>query len=214
MEIRLMLACADLEEATRMERAMQPHARQEPGIVSRAIAIEFACAVAAAMRPDVVLLEQDTGLRLLSALAQACPGTRVLLLYAACTQAAVVEAIRFGAAGCVARSTDPQLLAKAVRAVFAGANWFGRTALLQALRSQIGADAVPPGEATRLTHREEEILRLIGQGLSNKEIGRRLEISDHTVKTHLHRVYSKLHQSGRYKAFLSQPRVTLRVDVA
>lgn len=209
-----MVACADPEEAARVDRAMHPHARREPGIVSRAVAIEYACVVAAAMKPDVVLLEQDTGARLLPALAQASPGARVLLLYAACTQADVVEAIRFGAAGCVARATDPRLLAKAVRAVFAGASWFGRTALLQALRTQIGVDAAPPPDATRLTHREEEILRLIGQGLSNKEIGRRLDISDHTVKTHLHRVYSKLHQSGRYKAFLAQPRVTLRVDAA
>jgi DNA-binding NarL/FixJ family response regulator len=214
LEIRLMIACPAADEAARVERAMQPHARQEPGIVSRAVAIEYACAVAAAMRPDVILLEQETGLRLLPALVQASAGARVLLLYAICTQTDMVEAIRFGAAGCVARSTDPQLLAKAVRTVFAGATWFGRTALLQALRSQIGVDAVPKLEAGRLTPREEEILRLIGQGLSNKEIGRRLDISDHTVKTHLHRVYAKLHQSGRYKAFLAQPRIKLRVDAA
>lgn len=214
MDIRLMIACLELDEATRVERAMQPHARREPAIAARAVAIESACEIAVAMGPDVILLEQGTGLRLLPALAQASPGTRVLLLYATCTQAEVVEAIRFGAAGCVARATDPRLLAKAVRAVFEGASWFGRTALLQALRSQIGVDAASPADAARLTQREEEILGLIGQGLSNKEIGRRLDISDHTVKTHLHRVYSKLHQSGRYKAFLAQPRMTLRVDAA
>jgi DNA-binding NarL/FixJ family response regulator len=90
--------------------------------------------------------------------------------------------------------------------VFAGSTWFGRTALLQALRSQIGADAPAVAEGSKLTQREEEILRLIGQGLSNKEIGRRLDISNQTVKTHLHRVYAKLHQSGRYKAFLAQAR--------
>lgn len=45
----------------------------------------------------------------------------------------------------------------------------------------------------------------IGLGLSNKEIGRRLEISDQTVKMHLHRVYATLHRSGRFKASLAQP---------
>jgi DNA-binding NarL/FixJ family response regulator len=129
-----------------------------------------------------------------------------LLLYSACTRDDVIEAIRIGAMGCVARSADPSLVAKAVRTVFTGATWFGRTALLQALRSQIGMDAPAAPDAGKLTQREEEILRLIGQGLSNKEIGRRLQISDHTVKTHLHRVYAKLHQSGRYKAFLAQAR--------
>ena len=59
---------------------------------------------------------------------------------------------------------------------------------------------------SKLTRREDEILRLIGTGLTNKEIGRRLKISDNTVKTHLHRVYTKLNQSGRFKAFLAQPK--------
>ena len=76
---------------------------------------------------------------------------------------------------------------------------------MQALRSQVTLQAQKCTEARSLTHREEEILQLIGHGLSNKEIGRRLEISDQTVKTHLHRVYSKLHKSGRYKAYLAQP---------
>ena len=48
------------------------------------------------------------------------------------------------------------------------------------------------------------MLDLIGSGLSNKEIARQLDISDKTVKTHLHRVYVKLNQSGRYKALLAQ----------
>ena len=206
MEIRLMVACAVMDDAESINSALRPHALPEPAIASRSVAIGYACTVATAVRPDVILIELDAGLRLLPALAHASPGTRALLLYATCTRSDVVEAIRLGAVGCVARSAEPCLLAKAVRTVFTGATWFGRTALLQALRSQIGMDAPAAADAGKLTQREEEILRLIGQGLSNKEIGRRLEISDHTVKTHLHRVYSKLHQSGRYKAFLAQVR--------
>jgi DNA-binding NarL/FixJ family response regulator len=206
MEIRLLIACAAVDDAQRIDGAMRSHACGDPAIASRPIAIERACTVAAALRPDVALIDLDPGLRVLPALAHASCGTRALLLYRACTHADIVEAIRAGAHGCIARSMDPSLLAKAVRTVFAGSTWFGRTALLQALRSQIGADAPAVAEGSKLTQREEEILRLIGQGLSNKEIGRRLDISDQTVKTHLHRVYAKLHQSGRYKAFLAQAR--------
>jgi Response regulator containing a CheY-like receiver domain and an HTH DNA-binding domain len=54
-----------------------------------------------------------------------------------------------------------------------------------------------------LTAREREILDLVGAALSNKEIARKLAISDKTVKTHLHHIYVKLQRSGRYKAFLS-----------
>jgi DNA-binding NarL/FixJ family response regulator len=118
----------------------------------------------------------------------------------------VIDAMRRGISGCVDGSADPALVAKAVRTVFAGGTWWSREALLDALRSLIGTGTPAPIDTRTLTQREVEILRLIGQGLSNKEIGRRLDISDHTVKTHLHRVYAKLHQSGRYKAFLAQPR--------
>lgn len=206
MEIRLMIACAVRDDAERVDRAMRSHASGEPAIAARPIAIADAGTVAATMRPDVALLELDAGLRILPALALASPGTAVLL-YGTCAQAAMVQAIRAGACGCAARSLDPRLLVKAVRTVHGGAPWFGRSALLQALRSQMGMETAPAAaETAKLTQREEEILRLIGQGLSNKEIGRRLDISDHTVKTHLHRVYAKLHQSGRYKAFLAQAR--------
>jgi ATP/maltotriose-dependent transcriptional regulator MalT len=98
------------------------------------------------------------------------------------------------------------MMAKAVMAVHAGDPWFGRTALLQALRSRVATEPVQEVSAedqALLTRREREILGLIGSAMSNKEIARILKISDKTVKTHLHHIYVKLHQSGRYKAFLS-----------
>lgn len=105
-----------------------------------------------------------------------------------------------------ARRAASGAVVKAVRAVHAGDTWFGRPALFHALRGLLGAACaarIPPDEG-RLTSREEEILHLIARGLSNKEIARELDISGHTVKTHLHHIYDKLHQSGRYKAVLSQ----------
>jgi DNA-binding NarL/FixJ family response regulator len=79
-------------------------------------------------------------------------------------------------------------------------------ACMQALLVEsVRQDARRSAGEHKLTQREEEILRLIGTGLTNKEIARRLAISDKTVKTHLHHVYVKLHRSGRYKAFLSRP---------
>lgn len=166
--------------------------------------------VVAVRNPDVLLAAGDPTqgdtLELLNRMAHESR-TRPLVLYEACTNNQVIEWVRHGAVGCLAYSAIPMLLAKAVRTVYLGGTWYGRSALLEALRSSVGAAVTPlPAEDARLTHRESEILHLAGQGLSNKEIGRRLEISDQTVKTHLHRVYAKLHQSGRYKAFLAQPR--------
>ena len=93
----------------------------------------------------------------------------------------------------------------APRIIRAGEIWFGRGALLQAFKSLIRVSpATHLIDNGTLTARQGQILHLVGAGLSNKEVARRLMISDQTVKTHLHRIYRKLHQSGRYKAFLSQ----------
>ena len=114
---------------------------------------------------------------------------------------------RRGASGCLFTSSEPSLQVRGVTSVHRGEAWFGRTALLDAIRSQIAAQPTIPSELLDdhelLTAREREILGLIGNALSNKEIARRLQISDKTVKTHLHHIYVKLHQSGRYRAFLS-----------
>ena len=160
--------------------------------------------------PDVLLLEDqaaDPGFPppILAQVLHQYPDTRVLMLCDSPTQETVVGLIRQGASGCLFKSGPPALFPKAVRAVHAGEPWFGRRALLQALQTQISHPAAHPIADGVLTKREEQILRLIGSALSNKEIARQLKISDKTVKTHLHHIYVKLNQSGRYKALLSQP---------
>jgi CRISPR-associated DxTHG motif protein len=206
VDTRLLIACASLGEGARIAHALQPFAAAgATSIRIQCIALEHACVLAARTQPDVALLDIQHGLRMLPLLAAASPSTRTLLLYEACSHLDILEAVRLGAVGCVARITPTALLAKSIRNAHSGGTWFGREALVKALRSQMTLHAQKCTEARALTHREEQILQLIGHGLSNKEIGRQLEISDQTVKTHLHRVYSKLHQSGRFKAFLAQP---------
>ena len=159
------------------------------------------------MHPDVALLDREPGMQMLARFVRTAPATRVLLLESdAERDGDLIEIVRRGAVGWIEHAIEPHLVAKAVRVAAAGGCWFGRATLLDALRTRIAAMAPEPIDIGPLTNREEQVLRLIGQGLSNKEIARRLAISDNTVKTHLHRVYSKLHQSGRYKAFLAQPR--------
>lgn len=176
-------------------------------------------AMAAALKPDVALIEVVQGSvsswDALARLRCISPRTQPVMMCEMCTQALVVESIKQGARGCLTGSSEPWLYAKAIHAVHRGESWFGRTDLLEALQRQMGVVPVSPIHTDdRLTPREDEILHLIGSGLTNKEIGRRLDISDKTVKTHLHRIYVKLHRSGRYKAFLSQPDVPGATDWA
>jgi DNA-binding NarL/FixJ family response regulator len=167
---------------------------------------------AASKRPDVLLLEHTedqakSAWGVLAGLAQASESTRVLLLCDSYTPSSMIGFIQRGASGCLLKSSAPSLYAKAVRTVHQGQTWFGRSELLQALRSLMVADPMGTSDVlddeALLTAREREILTLIGNAMSNKEIARQLKISDHTVKTHLHHIYVKLDKSGRYKAFLS-----------
>jgi DNA-binding NarL/FixJ family response regulator len=160
--------------------------------------------------PDVILLEhradEDDWAALIAELQCACPEARVLVLSDTCTSSTVVEFIRLGASGCVLKRSPGPALARGVLAVHAGEPWFDRRELVEALRTRLAAQPARPATLAprkTLTAREREVLALIGDGMTNKEIGRSLNISDKTVKTHLHHVYVKLRQSGRYKAYMS-----------
>jgi DNA-binding NarL/FixJ family response regulator len=163
---------------------------------------------AALMGPDVVLLERrghGVG-ALVASLGRTRPSTRVLLFCDGCSRELILEALESCAAGCLFKASPAAVFAEAVRTVYAGAPWFGREVLLDALGAKPGGAALPlAAKESKLTQREREIMLLIRAGMSNKEIARRLAISDHTVKTHLHHVYVKLHRSGRYKVLLAGP---------
>jgi len=209
MRIRLLIACKD----ERRGLTLSGHFTQEPsnGIAGHTTQLATLAGAIAAGRPDVLVLEhalcaEQPANRVVPALRQLSPATRILLLCEACSHELLVSFVGLGVSGCLLTSDHPSLLAKAVRSVYAGDTWFARPALFQAIQTLVGAASVPrtPFEEGPLTSREEEIFRLIGRGLTNKEIARQLDISGHTVKTHLHHIYAKLHQSGRYKAVLSQ----------
>ena len=161
-------------------------------------------------RWHILLLEcGDAQLRgVMDAVRRFTPDTDVLVSCEHVSQERLLSLIKLGVRGCIVAADTPDLMAKAVRSVRKGETWFGRTALGMALRSLVApkrAAAAAPMDDGVLTHRELQVFQLASLALTNKEIARHLEISDYTVKTHLHRIYVKLHQSGRYKALLSQP---------
>lgn len=208
MTIKLLIACGDSHLAHTLRNGLE---QQDPtGITSELADLDHVLEIASGLQPDVLLLEKspntDSTHQLVSLIGRISRLTRTLMLCDACSDDLIIKSIQQGASGCVLKSSPPSLLAKAIHAVFSGEAWYGRVALLQALQSQVCRSTMENEvEEHRLTPREEEILHLIGCGMSNKEIGRQLEISDKTVKTHLHRVYVKLNRSGRFKAFLAQP---------
>ena len=221
MKIRLLVARREQHRAVALCSAVVQASEGE--IAGEATHIAGALRDAAAGQPDVLLLEhlqddESSAHAVLSGLPEASERTRVLLLCDAYTHRSIIGFIQRGASGCVLSSSEAWLLAKAVRTVHRGETWFGRTDLLQALRSQMRLEPAVTSEVLRdqdlLTARERQILGLIGAAMTNKEIARQLKISDHTVKTHLHHIYVKLEQSGRYKAFLSKPLAGTALQIA
>jgi DNA-binding NarL/FixJ family response regulator len=209
MQIKLLIACDDERQGRGLGERI---AQQMPvGIAIFTTDVQKLRADAASIQPDVLLIEHasllDQPQEMLTPLLRLHPASKVLFLCNSCTHELMLAFVRFGACGCVLTSDHPAVVAKAVRSVHEGDTWFGRSNLLLALRSLVGTAPriAPRVEDGRLTAREEEIFDLIGHGLTNKEIARQLNISDNTVKTHLHRIYVKLQLSGRYKALTSQP---------
>ncbi|HEX6903131.1 MAG TPA: response regulator transcription factor [Thermoanaerobaculia bacterium] len=116
----------------------------------------------------------------------------------------VVDFVEAGAQGYVLRGSSPDSLLKVVREVQAGRT-LCPARVVSAVLARIQALAslrppAPPGLAEPLTTREREILALLAQGLGNKEIGRRLQITVQTVKNHVHNILEKLQSHRRREA--------------
>ncbi len=122
-------------------------------------------------------------------------GVRVLVLGEDRPQLAA-RALRLGACGYLDWESPLETLVKAIRGVHAGELWAERKVALGLVRAR--ATAPPP----RLTPRELRVLEALAEGKRNKEIAELLDISETTVKSHLNRVYQKLHLSDRLQAAL------------
>lgn len=149
--------------------------------------------------PEVLVLDlrmpQRGGLGVIRTLRDEKRDTRVVVLTAALAEDEVFEAVQLGAKGVVLKDMAPTLLLDCVRQVAAGGDWLDHEVTRRALER---ASARGGGSTvSSLTPRELEIVRLVAEGLRNKEIAERLSISEGTVKIHLHSIYEKLQIGGR-----------------
>lgn len=162
-------------------------------VIGETASDQEALALAAREQPDLVLLDLDLGgvdgLDILEQLQAAAPKTRIVVLTGIRGSELPVRALRLGAKGFVPKAQSADLLLRAIRRVRDGELWFDRetvgTEMTRLMRRDEG------GTEAKLTPRELEIVRLIGDGLSNEEIADRLGISGKTVRNHLTIVFEK-----------------------
>jgi DNA-binding NarL/FixJ family response regulator len=153
------------------------------------------------VRPDVVVLDlqlpDTSGVELTRSLVAAQPGVRVLILSASGEHQDVLDAVKAGAAGYIVKSASKTEFLAAVRRTAAGDAVFspGLAGLVLGEFRRL-ATSTDTGAPT-LTEREAEILRMVGTGLSYKQIAERLVISHRTVQNHIQNTLSKLHLHNR-----------------
>jgi DNA-binding NarL/FixJ family response regulator len=152
-------------------------------------------------RPDLLILDirmpGRDGLAVLREVRKEQLPTRVVLLTAEVDEDAVVEALRLGARGIVLKEMAPHMLVQCVRKVHAGEQWIERRSFGRALDKMLRREAGTREVGRTLTPREIAITRMIAGGLRNKEVAEKLNISEGTVKIHLHNIYEKLALDGR-----------------
>src|SRR5687767_2676270 len=162
------------------------------------------------LKPDVVLMDirmpDGDGIFATRQVKQASPTTSVIMLTMYENPEYLFDAVKAGASGYVLKDVSGPDLLEAIHTVMDGGSLLNQEVVGKFLR-QLAADAqtVPAaplsaGGPERLTPRELEVLQLIANGLSNKEIGARLSVSVATVKTHLEHILQKLQVSDRTQA--------------
>ncbi|HEX9021054.1 MAG TPA: response regulator transcription factor [Nitrospirota bacterium] len=183
--------------------------RDDINVVSTVSTRETAIKQLMTSRPDIMILnpevlKEHTLSRFIRSVQDKSPHTRILfLLKKAPADENIISDIKTGIRGYIKTTDQPAIMIKAIHAVHEGEIWAGRRILEKAISKpmllpetlQANVPGLPP-----LTNREMEMLTLVLQGASNKEIADRSSISERTVKTHLYRVYRKLKVKSRTKA--------------
>jgi DNA-binding NarL/FixJ family response regulator len=162
---------------------------------------EQALRIAASVRADVAVVDLTlpdiSGVEVTRGLRSAHPATRVLILSASAGQHDVLEAVKAGAAGYIVKSASRAEFIDAVGKTAAGDAVFspGLAGLVLGEYRKLAASRSP--QSPQLTDREAEILRMVGTGLSYKQIAERLVISHRTVQNHVQNTLAKLQLHNR-----------------
>ncbi len=159
------------------------------------------------LEPDVVLLDLHMpgvgGLEALQLLQEELPQVQVVMLTVSEDAQDLLEALRIGARGYLLKNIETDFLLDAIRRAAAGESVMSpqmANRLADAVRAPQSNTKTSPAAAAKLSPREAEIIAMLAAGASNKEIARRLELAESTVKIHVQGILRKLNLSSRVQA--------------
>ncbi len=219
-KIRVLLA--DDQDIIRTGLTIILNHQDDLEVVGQAADGVEAVELAQQLKPDVILMDikmpRMNGIQATRQIIAAQPRTQIIILTTYDTDDWVFDGIRAGAVGYLLKDTSGDNLADAVRGAVRGESQMDPTVARKVLRefqhvtathrSVTGpvapAPPLPEDEPLeKLTDREDEILKLLAAGLSNKEIAQRLSLSEGTVKNHISAILAKLHANDRTQAVLT-----------
>lgn len=214
-EIRVLVA--DDHEVVRVGIRTALEDVEDICVVGDAVSAKDAVEAVAQLTPDVVLMdvrfsnqEDFDGIEGCRAIVSSGEGVRVLMFSSYSERETVLAAIMAGASGYVTKSVPHIHLVDAIRRAARG-ELLLESRIAEPLLDQIrGISSEVESVEGGLTRREQEVLRLIAEGITNREIAARLTISEHTVRTHVGSILSKLGFSTRTEAAVYADRLRLR----
>ncbi|AVV45886.1 response regulator transcription factor [Streptomyces sp. ID05-04B] len=197
----------DDHEVVRRGLADLLEAEPDISVIGDAGTVDHALARGPALRPDVAVLDvrlpDGDGISVCRELRSQMPELACLMLTSFDDEEALLDAIMAGASGYVLKQIKGSDLVSAVRTVASGQSMLDPSTtarLMRSLRADPVDDPAVPSELASLSPRERDILALIGEGLTNREIGKKLYLSEKTVKNHISRLLAKLGVQRRVQA--------------
>lgn len=177
-------------------------------VVAEAATGEEALELAPRIAPDILLLDIAlpgmSGVQVVRELAPRLPATRIVMLTVSSADRDVADAMRYGASGYLTKDLSPEALARSLRATLTGELVVPRRLAARLLARMLrrgmpepGAESVP---VDLLTRRERDVLRLLADGLGDRDIAAALTISRRTVETHVSSILRKLGVRNRAEA--------------
>ncbi len=216
---RIRVVVADDQTVIREALAMMLDLEDDIDVVAAAENGQVAVERVLALRPDVLLTDLRMpvmdGAAAAAQVAEQAPETAVIVLTTFDDEASILSALQAGARGYLTKDAGRAEIAAAIRAAAAGQSVLDRAVQARLVSAAVNRSVAAPSTEQRptagsagaplpptdgLTPRENEVLALIAEGLSNREIARRLFVSEATVKTHINNLFAKAHLRDRAHA--------------
>lgn len=216
--IRVMVADASLIGCELLSNAL--HRSKKLSVIACTTTVHETTSQLLNAKPDVALVNVHladgpySGIRMLQEL-KGSPKPPIVMMADATNRELILDIFRGGVRGVFCRSQSIQLLYRCIQAVYLGQVWAHSSELrwiLEALESAAPLGCFNSNGEPLLTKREQQILPLVADGLTNREISKILNLSEHTIKNYLFRIYDKLGISSRVELILYA--VTQRTDAA